>query len=47
MKICVFSDIHGNYDSLRLLLDSEDFKNADIRICLGDIVVMGPYPNAS
>ena len=45
MKICVFSDVHGNYDSLRLLVDSADFKNADMRICLGDAVVMGPYPN--
>jgi len=45
MKICVFSDIHGNYDSLKLLVDSDDFKTADVRICLGDAVVMGPFPN--
>ena len=45
MKICIFSDVHGNYDSLKLLIDSEDFKSADMRICLGDAIVMGPYPN--
>lgn len=45
MKICVFSDIHGNYDALKILIDSEDFKTADIRICLGDVVIMGPFPN--
>jgi len=45
MKICVFTDIHGNLDSLHLLMQTNDFKTADLKICLGDAVVMGPYPN--
>lgn len=45
VKICVFTDIHGNYDALSLLVDCDDFKNADLRICLGDVVIMGPNPN--
>lgn len=45
MRVCVFSDIHGNYDSLKLLFNSGDFKGADIHVCLGDVVIMGPKPN--
>lgn len=45
MKICVFSDIHGNYDALSLLMKSDDFLCSDLRICLGDVVIMGPNPN--
>ena len=43
MKICVFTDIHGNLDAFKLLMQTEDFKSADLKICLGDAVVMGPY----
>lgn len=43
LKICVFSDIHGNIDELLKLTQSYDFKNADMRICLGDVVGLGPY----
>ena len=43
MKICVFSDIHGNFKQLKKLTKTKDFKNADIRICLGDVVGLGPY----
>lgn len=45
MKICVFTDIHGNIDALNMLMQTEDFKSADLKICLGDAVVMGSYPN--
>ena len=45
MKICVFTDIHGNMDAFNNLMQTTDFKTADIKICLGDAVVMGPYPN--
>lgn len=45
MKICVFTDIHGNLESLNLLMQTNDFKTSDLKICLGDAVVMGPYPN--
>ena len=30
LKICVFSDIHGNIDELLKLTQNDDFKNADI-----------------
>ena len=43
MKICVFSDIHGNLEQLEKLMKSQDFLTADLKICLGDIVGLGPY----
>ena len=43
MKICVFGDIHGNYSQLEKLTKTEDFLNADLKICLGDVVGLGPY----
>lgn len=45
MKICVFTDIHGNLPAFNKLMQTDDFKCADVRICLGDIVMAGPYPN--
>lgn len=45
MKICIFTDIHANLDALIKLMDTNDFKNSDVKICLGDAVVMGPFPN--
>ena len=45
MKICVFSDVHGNIEALNKLINSSDFQTADIKIFLGDAVVMGPHPN--
>lgn len=43
MKICVFADVHGNYEQLKKLTSRDDFKHADLRICLGDMVGLGPY----
>lgn len=43
MKICIFSDIHGNLDALEKLVKTKDFLTADIRICLGDIVGIGAF----
>ena len=45
MKACVFTDIHANLDALNKLISTNDFKNSDVKICLGDAVVMGPFPN--
>ena len=45
MKICIFTDIHANLDALNKLICTDDFKNSDVKICLGDTVVMGPFPN--
>lgn len=43
MKICVFGDIHANFEQMKALSQTEDFMQADLRICLGDVVGMGPY----
>ncbi len=45
MKILVFSDIHGNSYAYKSLLESKDYKTADLRICLGDYIAMGPQSN--
>lgn len=43
MKICVFGDVHGNFKQLKKLTETADFLSADLRICLGDVVGLGPY----
>ena len=43
MKICVFTDVHGNVDALKMLMKTNDFQQADMRIFLGDVAVMGPF----
>ena len=43
MKICVFTDIHGNLKPFEALTRSDDFISADKRICLGDVIGCGPY----
>lgn len=45
MKILVFSDIHGNSVPFKKLLQSNDYKNADLRIFIGDIITLGPDTN--
>lgn len=45
MKICVYSDVHGNKYALEKLQNSLDYKTADLRVFLGDAVMMCPYPN--
>ena len=41
MRILVLSDIHGNYDALKAVLEKEEFDEA---IVLGDLVDYGPEP---
>lgn len=45
MKIVVFTDIHGSFNSLIQLFSTDDFKNADKKIFLGDVVVCCSRPN--
>lgn len=45
MKILVFTDIHGSLNSLLSLKETEDFKNADKVIFLGDAVIGCSRPN--
>ena len=39
MRILVFGDVHGSYNSLKELVNTKDFKSADKVIFLGDIVM--------
>ena len=45
MKICVYTDVHSNLEALENLRKTDDYKSADLRIFLGDIVAVCPYPN--
>lgn len=38
IKIGVFSDIHGNCESLKAVLNAFDAKKVDVKVCLGDLV---------
>lgn len=45
MRIAIFSDIHGNIEALKEVI--EDIKRAEVdrMYCLGDLVGYGPHPN--
>jgi predicted phosphodiesterase len=45
MRIAVISDIHGNEQALRAVLDAIDTSSPDAVWCLGDTVGYGPAPN--
>lgn len=45
MKVLVFSDVHGNLESLKAILNIIDNNNYDKVIFLGDLVDFGPNPN--
>ena len=45
MKILVYTDVHGNKYALESLQKTEDYKNSNLRVFLGDAVMMCPYPN--
>lgn len=44
MKIAVFSDLHGNYQATKAILDDINENSFDEIICLGDIIGIGPKP---
>ena len=44
MKIAVFSDIHGNYQATKAIIDDINKSDFDEVICLGDIIGLGPKP---
>ena len=41
----VFSDVHGNYEALRVVLKKLFAYHVDAYICCGDLVGYGPQPN--
>ena len=45
MKIGIFSDIHSNYNALRVVLDFYKAHPCDEYLCLGDVVGYGPQPD--
>ncbi|KEI04043.1 metallophosphoesterase family protein [Clostridium botulinum] len=45
MRIAIFSDIHGNLEALKSVLEDIKSKNVDRVVCLGDLVGYGPFPN--
>ena len=45
MKILVFTDLHGSLNSLKALINSEDYKVADKVIFLGDATIGCSRPN--
>ncbi|MDF1592158.1 MAG: metallophosphoesterase family protein [Desulfobacterales bacterium] len=46
MRIAVISDIHGNMEAFRQVLDDIGRSNVDGIFCLGDMVGYGPEPEA-
>ncbi len=45
MRLMIFSDIHGNLAALQSVLNDSAGRDVHRRICLGDLVGYGPYPN--
>lgn len=44
MRIAFISDIHGNLQSLELVLSDMEQENVEQTICLGDVASLGPQP---
>ena len=44
MRLAVLSDIHGNAEALRAVLEELDRQKVDQTVCLGDVVGYGPAP---
>lgn len=45
MKTGIISDIHGNFEALKAVLDALKKEKVDRIVCLGDVVGYGPDPN--
>ncbi len=45
MKIGIISDIHGNMDALKKVLDALKDEGCNKIFCLGDLAMAGPEPN--
>jgi len=44
VPIAIISDIHGNAEALKRVLDDIDKKKIERIVCLGDIIGYGPHP---
>ena len=47
MKLAIFSDIHGNYQATKSIIDDINKSNFDEVICLGDLIGIGPKSKES
>ena len=45
MRVALISDLHGNYASLKAVLDDIDRRGVDEIVCLGDVATLGPRPH--
>lgn len=45
MRLGIISDIHGNLHALNNVLEHMNSVGVDKKVCLGDLVGYGPYPN--
>ncbi len=45
MRYAILSDIHGNLEALRAVLEDIENQQVDKIVCLGDVVGYGPAPN--
>ena len=44
MRYAILSDIHGNFEALKAVLEGLESEHVDAYVCLGDIVGYGPEP---
>ena len=44
MKFAIISDVHGNYQALKAVIEDAKRQEVDQFICLGDMVGYGPNP---
>jgi len=44
MKIAIISDIHGNLEALKKVLENIEQENCEKIFCLGDLAMAGPQP---
>lgn len=44
LRLCVISDIHGNVDALRAVLERIRARGADLVVVAGDLAAQGPRP---
>lgn len=44
MKIAIISDVHGNLEALKAVINDIKERNVDKIFCLGDTIAKGPHP---
>ena len=45
MRLAIISDIHGNFEALKAVVNDINKSKAEKVICLGDVATLGPQPN--